>query len=71
MGLKGNPVKFGSGPAAVILIPINSDLYCIGIKTFINSMPLVESTGKADRGPGSQKTNLDKTSQKRLRGKRL
>ncbi len=68
MGLKGNPVRNGSGPAAVILIPTCP---MSRNKTFIKEMPLVESTGKADRGWESQKTSLDRASQISLRGKRL
>ena len=67
MGLMGNPVKYWSGPAAVI--PIST--VCFGIRSLyiLNATCLV--TGKASRDRESQKTCLDLTSQRSLRGERL
>ena len=59
MGLKGNPVRDGSGPAAVILIPQvrNKNLY------YHATFPMFRD-GKAGRGQESQKTSLSNASQK-------
>ena len=65
---KGNPVRSGSGPAAVILIP-----NWFGIKNLylLNATFPTFREGKAGKGRESQKTSLDKASQKSLRGLRL
>jgi hypothetical protein len=52
--LIGNSVQTGSGPAAVILIPVDT-----GINAFAGSTPLLaEASGKAGKGQESQKTCL-------------
>jgi len=58
MGLKGNPVRDGSGPAAVILIPQVRNKSQYRKATF----PKFRD-GKAGRGQGSQKTSLSIASQ--------
>jgi hypothetical protein len=58
MGLKGNPVKNGSGPAAVILIPqVRNKSQCHNA-----TFPKFRD-GKAGRGQESQKTSLSIASQ--------
>jgi hypothetical protein len=58
MGLKGNPVKDGSGPAAVILI-----LQVRNKSLYHNATFPKFRDGKAGRGQESQKTSLSIASQ--------